>query len=847
MRVPGSARFPSSDRGSRSIRSTAGSGARRTRQGRPTRLVSIRLLAIVAALSASVLVPGASPVAAASGNGPIVGQDVQHDVSPPLRDLVFPAPQPDPHGIPRDILENLPTHPGRPSSAVTDPVVQSTSGTAAVSTATNWDGVSNLDGVYPPDTNGDVGPNDYVQWVNLHFAIYSKTGTLLYGPAAGNTLWSGFAGACQSQNSGDPIALYDEHADRWVMAQFTSSSPYGECVAISTTGDPTGSWYRYFFQFSTTVFYDYPKIGIWPDGYYLTANRFSGNTFSGPAAIVLNRTQMLAGQAASFQQFNLSSSFGTLLPADLDGTPPAAGEPEPIAEIGTSALQLWKFHTDWTTPANSAISGPTSLSIAAYNQLCPTTRSCIPQPGTSVGLDGLGDRLMYRLQYRNMGDHESLVVNHSVNVASSGTHAGVRWYEIRYTGGDPATATLYQQGTFSPDADNRWLGSAAMDSAGNIALGYSVASSSTFASIRVTGRLAGDPLGQMTQGETTIMAGSGSQTGSASRWGDYSMMAVDPTDGCTFWFTSEYMPSTGAAPWRTRIASFRLPNCGTSATVPGAPVLSGSAGSGQVTLSWTTPSNGGSAITGYTVYRGTTSGSEVALTTLPVQNTYTDSGVTNGTTYYYKVTASNTIGESQKSNEVSETPQAALPGAPTGLAASGGNGSVSLTWTAPAGSTVTSYNIYRGTTSGGEGTTAIASSSSPSFTDSTVVNGTTYYYKVTAVNTTGEGPASNEASATPASVTAPSAPQNLSARAATGKGVQLTWVAPASNGGSAITGYQVWRSTTSGGEALLTTLGVVTSYKDSATNRGTKYFYELKAVNAVGASGFSNEASAIAK
>ena len=846
MRVPGSAKFPSSTRVPGSMEATAGPEARRARSTWPA---SIRLVGTIAALAASLLLPAASPVAASgSGSGPIVGQDVQHDVSPPLRDLVSPAPQPDPHGIPRDVLENLPTHPGRPTSAVTDPVVQSTSGTAAVSTATNWEGVSNLDGVYPPDTNGDVGPNDYVQWVNLHFAIYSKTGSLLYGPAAGNTLWSGFGGPCATQNSGDPIALYDEHADRWIMAQFTSSSPYGECVAISTTGDPTGSWYRYFFQFSTTVFYDYPKIGVWPDGYYLTANRFSGNTFSGPAAIVLDRTHMLAGQTATFQQFNLSSSFGTLLPADLDGTPPAAGEPEPIAEIGSSALHLWKLHVDWTTPANSNIAGPTSLSVAAYNQLCPTTRSCIPQPGTSVGLDGLGDRLMYRLQYRNMGDHESLVVNHSVNVASSGTHAGVRWYEIRYTGGDPATATLYQQGTFSPDADNRWLGSAAMDSAGNIALGYSVASSSTFASIRVTGRLAADPLGQMTQGETTIMAGSGSQTGSASRWGDYSMMAVDPTDGCTFWFTSEYMPSTGAAPWRTRIASFRLPTCGASATAPAAPVLSGSAGNGQALLSWTTPSNGGSAITGYKVYRGTSSGGETLLTTLPVQNSYTDTAVTNGTTYYYKVTALNTIGESTPSNEVSETPQApAKPGAPTGLTASGGNGSVALSWAAPLGSTVTSYNIYRGTASGGEGTTAIATSTSTSFTDSTVTNGTTYFYKVTAVNTAGEGPASNEASATPAGATAPSAPQNLSARSATGKGVQLSWVVPASTGGSAITGYQVWRSTTSGGEALLTTLGVVTSYKDSATNRGTKYFYELKAVNAVGASGFSNEASATAK
>jgi Putative Ig domain. len=509
-----------------------------------------------------------APAAATTGGGPILGQAAMHDVSPPLRDIAPIPPTADGHGPPRERLENRPTHPGRPTTAVTDPVVQSTAGTTtAPSAINNFEGVSNLDGVYPPDTNGDVGPNDYVQWVNLHFQIFSKSGVSRYGPAAGNTLWSGFGGPCATQNAGDPIALYDPLADRWVMAQFTSSSPYGECVAVSTTSDPTGSYYRYFFQFSTSTFYDYPHLGVWSDGYYLSANRFGGlfGTFQGASAIVLDRTHMLLGQPAAFQQFNTSTSYGTLLPADLDGTAPPTNSPEVFGEIGSTTLHLWKFHVDWATPASSTFSAPTSLGVAAYNRLCPTTRSCIPQPGTSVGLDGLGDRLMYRLAYRNFGDHESLVVNHAVNAASTGIHAGVRWYEVRYTGGIAAgSASLYQQGTYAPDTDNRWLGGVAMDGSGNMALGYSVASSSTYAGIRYTGRLVGDPLGQMTQSEATIVAGAGSQTGSGSRWGDYAMMAVDPIDNCTFWFTTEYMPSTGPAPWQTRIASFKFPSCGGS-------------------------------------------------------------------------------------------------------------------------------------------------------------------------------------------------------------------------------------------------------------------------------------------
>ncbi|MGB8645554.1 MAG: hypothetical protein WCF84_09970 [Anaerolineae bacterium] len=533
------------------------------REQRPAQAEGQLLPPNEAALNDPILKAAATP--AQLSTGVIVGRSAKNDVSPALRDIRVIPPQP--YTTIREKPEPEEPHllPARPP--VTDPVVQKEFGLRlpelGPTVGVNFDGVSNLDGVYPPDTNGDVGPNHYVQWVNSHFQIFSKTGASLYGPAAGNTLWTGFGAPCETSNDGDPVALYDPMANRWVMSQFTASSPYGECVAVSTTGDPTGTWYRYFFQFSTTVFYDYPKLGIWPDGYYFTFNLFNGNTYNGPTAVVVNRSNMLTGAAAAFQQFNAGSSYGTLLPSDLDGaTLPPSGSPNFMVELGSTTLEMWKFHVNWTTPANSTFTGPTEMPIAAYNELCPNTSSCVPQPSTSVGLDGLGDRLMHRLAYRNFGDHESLLVSHSVNASASGMQAAARWYEIRSPNGTPA---IYQQGTYAPDATNRWMPSIAMDKAGDIAMGYSVSSGSTYPGIRYTGRLVGDALGQMTQGETTMIAGSGSQTGSASRWGDYASMVVDPSDDCTFWFTTEYMPSTGAAPWQTRIGSFKFPSCSNTA------------------------------------------------------------------------------------------------------------------------------------------------------------------------------------------------------------------------------------------------------------------------------------------
>jgi len=457
-----------------------------------------------------------------------------------------------------------------------DSAVQLSSGSPiaiATTNGLNIAGVGNGDygfapNAAPPDTNGAVGATQYVQWVNESFAVFDKsTGTIAAGfPKLGNALWTGFGGGCEVNNDGDPIVQYDKAAGRWVLTQFSVTNPatygYLQCVAVSTTSDATGTYNRYAFSYGGSQFNDYPKLAVWPDAYYITYNIFNnGSTFAGSKACALNRSAMLTGAAASQQCFQLSTSFGGLLPSDLDGTiAPPAGSPNFLVNFGSNSLNLWKFHVDFANSANSTLAGPTNIPVATFNAACSGGGTCIPQPGTSQKLDSLADRLMYRFAYRRFADgHESLVVNHSVTVSGTkrSSVTGVRWYELR----NPASTPLvFQQGTFSPDTTNRWMGSIAMDKVGNIALGYSAASATVFPSIRYTGRLATDAPNTL-QAENSILTGGGSQTANLSRWGDYSAMTVDPVDDCTFWYTTEYQKTNGTFDWSTRIASFRFPSC----------------------------------------------------------------------------------------------------------------------------------------------------------------------------------------------------------------------------------------------------------------------------------------------
>ena len=501
----------------------------------------------------------------------ITRQEVKHDVSPPLRDMARQGSPEIPEMAPQEAeeLRLIPLPEGFKPPGVPDPVLQRTTAMPPETLDLGPTVINNFDGIgqnvpsgfipccAPPDTNGAVGLTQYVQWVNVSFAVFDKTTTnITLGPVLGKTLWSGFGGDCETSNDGDPIVVYDKLADRWVFSQFVvhrGAGPFLQCVAVSTSSDATGTFNRYSFSYSN--FDDYPKMGVWPDAYYVTFNMF-GAGFLGADACAYDRAAMLNGQPATQVCFQQGSSVGGLLPSDVDGhTAPPAGSPNFMMTFGANSLNLFKFHVDFATPANSTFTGPTTIPVAPFTPLCNGGRGCVPQSGTTTSLDSLADRLMYRLAYRNFGDHESLVVNHSVAVD---TNSGVRWYEIQSPNGTPVVA---QQSTFAPDSSFRWMGSIAMDVSGDIALGYSVSSSNMFPSIAFAGRAFTDPASTL-GAETTLVSGGGSQTGGLTRWGDYSAMQVDPTDDCTFWYTTEYEKVTGNFNWSTRIANFRFPGCG---------------------------------------------------------------------------------------------------------------------------------------------------------------------------------------------------------------------------------------------------------------------------------------------
>jgi hypothetical protein len=518
-------------------------------------------------LGAMLLTVASVTVSGFAQNRVQVIHEQKHDVSVSLFELDRMTPA-QPHRFTPRILKILPTAPAETAPEYAEPdraLQQKELPPVAANLGLDIDGLGL--GQYgflleysPPDTNGAVGATQYVQWVNAEFAVFDKvTGALLAGPTQGNALWHGFGGGCETNNDGDPIVQYDKIAKRWVLTQFSISTlPYLECVAVSTSSDATGTYNRYAFSFGKVDYADYPKLGVWSDAYYMSFNMFNdGGNFIGAQACALDRNAMLAGTNASIQCFQQPYTVASLLPSDMDGTiPPAAGEPAFFMNFAKNVIQLWRFHVDFVTPANSTFTGPTVLPVASFVARC--FRSCVAQPGTSQMLDALGDRPMYRLAYRQFANGvESLTFNHSIST-------GIRWYEVRSPNGTP---TVFQQGTFNPDSNVRWMGSMAMDQSGDIALGYSVSSSSVYPSVYFTGRVASDALGSM-EGEQLIVGGGGSQTGGQNRWGDYSAMTVDPVDDCTFWYTQEYIQSTGSFNWNTRIANLIFPNCGSNANSP---------------------------------------------------------------------------------------------------------------------------------------------------------------------------------------------------------------------------------------------------------------------------------------
>ncbi|WP_063740888.1 MULTISPECIES: hypothetical protein [unclassified Streptomyces] len=589
----------------------------RSRRRRGLVAVLIAALTAMSGLWFSASAGHAARPAPAGHRSSDTGSAVRHDTSRTLRSMAAAHGHHPGRGGRKQQSRKHQRLPHPPAASVPDPAVQSTTRSfAAPSSGANFEGIGA--GNYavanvPPDPNAAAGSSQIVETVNTAYAVYSKSGATVLPPTDTNVLWSGFGGPCESTNDGDAEVRWDSLASRWVVSQFANvhspSGPYYQCVAVSTGEDATGSYYRYAFPHAN--FPDYPKLSVWPDAYYVTSNMISSSgSFLYAEACALNRANMLTGAGAAQQCFTTSSSYGGLLGADLDGrTAPPSGEPELMVDLGTSGsgLAYWKFHVDWSNPAGSTFTGPSTLSVAPYTAACGGSGACIPQGGTSQLLESVSDRLMFRLAYRNYGEHESLVVNHAVTAGSS---VGVRWYEFRLSGGTP---TVYQQGTYAPDSTYRWMGSMAQDKVGNIGLGYSQSSSSTHPSIRYTGRLAGDTPGLMTQGEGTAITGGGSQTG-IDRWGDYSSMAVDPADDCTFWYTNEYIPSNGSYNWHTRLASFTLPNCASSTASsstpsPSTPIPSTASNDFSMAVSPTSPSATAGSRATTTVSTRVTSGS----------------------------------------------------------------------------------------------------------------------------------------------------------------------------------------------------------------------------------------------
>jgi hypothetical protein len=587
--------------------------------------VLIGLLVVLAGVLLALLGLGTFSSASAQTNvGPNAQQGVgqmrvipavHSDLSPPLRDVPAVWPQAgekrEAHFHPRIPIR----HHDRP-----DPVIQSSfsqqlmTSLAIPAPIRQWAGVGEADCGKPckgppPDTNGAVGKTQYVQMVNEGLQVFDKlTGTSLLGPIWIQSIWTGFGGTCHTGGEGDPIVVYDRLADRWVISQFAHPSnvedDQDECIAVSQTGDATGAWYRYDFHLTFRA-QDYPKLGVWPDGYYMSALMIDirRQLLLGAKPFVFDRAKMLVGDpTATLQTTEGIIGKNFFLPSDLDGVlPPPAGDPNHFVAVNIAAgeveapapggaeenaaplqgaqsaarlYKVWNFHVDWNNPANSSFTLRTNVPAADFTVLSCVNEegerdlNCVPQLGIPDPLDAISDRLMFRNAYRRFPDgRESMLNNFTV---SANSVAGIRWFELQRR--SPGGWTLRQEKTYQPDNTWRWMGSIASDNQGNIALGFSASSETIHPQIRYAGRLATDPLGILS-GERHLFDGTGSQMDRSAepdyRWGDYSDMTVDPADDCTFYYTNEYYAKTGqynlitgdGAKWKTRIGYFKFAQC----------------------------------------------------------------------------------------------------------------------------------------------------------------------------------------------------------------------------------------------------------------------------------------------
>ncbi|MFZ2236954.1 MAG: hypothetical protein WAV67_11330 [Dokdonella sp.] len=555
-------------------------------------------------VSALIAVTFSSAQAAA----PVVIQAAHHDESRPMRDILAELPVAPEQGPGSDIyvVPNIfPKQSGAWQSefiralaqrGIQDAPINVPAPTPSLSVLglVNGSGANGAGGSIPPDTNGDVSPIHYIQWLNTRWAIFDRvTGVRLTASAPGNSFFAGFPGKCSTSNSGDPIALWDDQARRWMVSQFTTGTTASQCFAISTTEDPLGTYYRYEYIWGSNIFGDYPHIGIWTDAsgkqdaYTMVTHEFTASgtqSFLGAAFTAFDRDKMLTGQPAAMVRFGGQDAYGAL-PLHMEGqfAAPAGACPAYVHfDASAGDYLFWDVCLDWATPGNAAL---TTMQRVAANMPFVTNANSVPQLGTTTQLDTFGANVMYRASARAFppgAPHAmSMVLNHEVEAGAG--QSGIRWvnFDLRkstdsfakiFAGGFDVPAgpvslvkSISEEGVFAPTSDWRWMGSANIDSSGNIGLGYSVSSSTLNPKLRVTGRTPTDPVGMMRDEQDCTPATTGSQTGlfsGRSRWGDYASMSVDPTDECTFMFTSEYHAVTSSGSWSTRICSFKFPDCG---------------------------------------------------------------------------------------------------------------------------------------------------------------------------------------------------------------------------------------------------------------------------------------------
>ncbi|MFY9551915.1 MAG: carboxypeptidase regulatory-like domain-containing protein [Thermoanaerobaculia bacterium] len=559
-------------------------------------------LRLLVSIAAFLLVAGSPALFAAATTpkaAPRIGRDLRHGVSPrPLREVRIDPLRPSTPEPPR---REAPASPRPPAGRrPIDPVLQRSLSPSAPAELLQFDGAANNDNIPffksvfpPPDANGAAGPDHYFQTINLVFRIFDKSGNPVLGPLPNFSLWSGLGGVCESENVNTPLVKYDTAAGRWFVSQAGFDSSDGsthECIAVSTSSDPTGTYNRYDFAIDPSSIATSARIGIWPEAYYMTVDQFKGFADAGFGYYAFDRSAILAGAPATYQYADAGAAHPSTLwalPSDLDGaTAPPAGAPNFAIALGADFLDgspndlihIWKFHADFTDPGNTTFEGPVDVAIAPFAALdCGSVilgQGCVPQAGSGQLLHANPSRLMYRLAYRNFGTHESLVTNFTVDGTAGENRAAVRWFEVRDPNGAPA---IFQEGTYVPDQSYRFIGSIAMDQNGNMALGYSKSDATIHPTVALTGRLVGDALGTM-GAENAFFEGPNSQPPLFGFWGYYSSMAVDPTDDCTFWFTAEYIGNPSPFFEFTRVGSFKFPSCtsGPTGTLQGTVTEAGS-------------------------------------------------------------------------------------------------------------------------------------------------------------------------------------------------------------------------------------------------------------------------------